>query len=1047
MGAASNGSDERRQLTALFCDLVGSTQLSAHLDPEDFFEVVRRYHERAAELVVRYGGHVAQYQGDGLLAYFGYPAAYEDAAERAVRTGLAITEAMRELNHGLERERNVRLSVRIGIHTGTVVLGQVGGERDREVVAMGEPLNVASRLQAVAMPDTVVITADSERLVRGLFVTHDLGPQTLKGLPRPVAAYRVLSATGVRGRLDLLGTENLTPFVDRDEELGRLLEEWQQVRRGSGRVVMISGEPGIGKSRLARALRERFAGAAHTWLEAPCSAWTENTAFYPVIELHRHLLDLRDADPPAETLGRFQAGLHDAGLVGDEALALVAALHGVPVAEDRRPPPMSSEAQRRKTLQTLCEWLLRLGEERPVVLLVEDVHWIDPSTAELVQLVIERFAERPLLLLFTYRPGHSPPWTAHAQLAIQLDRLVEDEARSIVEEVASAAGLAPEGMTEIVARAEGVPLYLEELTKAVLESTAAPDSDCRALGGQQAAPVSIPSTLHDSLMARLDRLGSAKELALLASVIGREFSYPLIAAVSSGHEPALRSGLAQLVQSELVFQIGEPPDATYRFKHALIRDEAYQSLVRSALRRHHARIAETLEARFPQETASRPELVAHHFLGAGDVDKGVLYLVTATRRAVMTSANVEAIRHADQALDVLGRLPDSPQRSRLEMTLCTLRGAALIAIRGYASSEVRRTFARARELASSVGDSPQLVPVLHGLWLFHLVRGDRSDSRELADQLLAIANGSDDTTARLFGFTVAGIQGFFEGHFALAVDYIERANALYDPKLHGELAVTHSLGTAGVARANVATCLWFLGYPDRARRLVGEVIEAARNDGHPFTLAGVEVMGAMVFHLCRDAASARPLEEEALRIATEQGFALWIGGALCGLGNSIMELGGLEEGMERMREGLALFRATGGQTNTACQLGWLARQCLAAGRIDQAEKAVDEALALVERNLDTFYVSELWRLKGEVMCSRSDDGAAAALFEHALALARAQDARSLELRAATSLARLTQRRGADRRGFEVLAPIYEQFDEGLDTPDLQEARALLERLG
>jgi class 3 adenylate cyclase/predicted ATPase len=1031
MGQAAEGFGERRQLTALFCDLVGSTELSSSLDPEDYFEVVRASHERAAKLVVRYGGHVAQYLGDGLLAYFGYPKAFEDAAERAVRAGLAIVDTVGELD-GTEHDRNARLSFRVGIHTGTVMVGETGGKESREVLAMGETMNLAARIQAIAEADTVVVSGDSERLVRGLFVLQDLGPQRLKGLPRPVRAYRVAGATGVRGRLDMLGAGELTPFVGREVPLRQLFHECEEVRRGRGRLVVISGEPGIGKSRLTRVLRERLAGSSHTWLEAQCSPWAENTAFFPVVELHRRLLGVRDEDPPGETLARLEAALEDAGLAADEVLPLFAALHAVPLPEDRQPPPLSREAQRRKTLEALGDWVVGPGHERPVVLLVEDVQWIDPSTAELVARLIEQLAERPLLLLVTHRPDYTPPWTAKAQLEIRLERLVDDQARRIVEEVAFAAGLPPERALEIVVRAEGVPLYLEELTKAVVETAS--------------APAAVPATLRDSIRARLDRLGAAKELALLASAIGREFSYPLIAAASPGEEPEVRARLVQLVESELVVQFGEPPEAMYRFKHALIRDEAYQSLVTSARRQYHTLIGETLEARFPHETAARPELVAHHFLEAEDSDKGVHYLAAATRHAVTASANVEAVHHADRALEVLSRQPASPQRSQLQMALCTLRGVALIAIRGYASDEVERTFALARELASSVGESPQLVPVLHGLWLFHMVRGDRRPTHELADQLLAIADRSDETTARIFGWTVAGIQRFFEGRFQPAVDYIERAFALYEPHLHGELAVTYSLGTAGVARANAAACLWFLGYPDRARRLVREVIEEARAVRHPFTLTGVEVMGAMVSRLCRDPASSLPLEEEALRIATEQGFALWIGAALCGLGTTIAELGRFDEGMERIREGLALYRATGGETNAAFVLGGVARLCHAEGRLEEAEAAVDEALALVERKLETFYAPELWRLKGEVTLARGDERFAEALFERALALARAQDARSLELRAATSLARLAERRGEDRSGFEALAQVYAWFDEGLDTPDLRDARALLERL-
>jgi class 3 adenylate cyclase/predicted ATPase len=1045
MHKAANGSEERRQLTALFCDVVGATELSTNLDPEDYFDVVRAYHRRAADLVVGHGGHVAQFLGDGLLAYFGYPRALEDAAERAVRAGLAIVDMLGELNQGLERDKNLRLSLRIGIHTGPVVLGQTGGAQKREVLAMGETLNLAARLQAIAAADAVVVSADSERLVHGLFATESLGPQRLKGFSHPIAAYRVLAATGVRGRLDLVGANNLTSFIGRDREVRRLLHEWEHVRAGRGRVVVIAGEPGIGKSRLTRAFHDQVSRASHSWLEAQCSEWTENTAFYPVIELHRRLIGVESQDPPAERLVRLEAALRDGGLVVEAALPAFAALHGIELSEDRRPRQMSREAQRRKTLETLSEWLLRLARERPLVLLIEDVQWIDPSTAELVELLAVKISELPLLLLLTQRADSAPLSAVGTHLVIQLDRLAESEATRVIDEIAPAESLSRERVKEIAVRAEGVPLYLEELTKAVLESVTV-DSERQSATGEASTLSAIPATLRDSLMARLDRLGPAKDLALVASVVGRQFSFKLLVETSYSAKPALRTHLQQLVESELVIQIGQPRDETYRFKHALIRDEAYQSLVRSSRREYHARVGEALERCFPEETATRPELAAHHFLEAGNSEKGVHYLAVAARSSVGSSANVEAVHHADRALEELAHWPASSTRRELELGLCTLRGAALIAIRGYASEEVQRTFARARELVSAVGKSPQLAPVLHGLWLFHMVRGDREATRKLADQLMALAENSEDATARLFALTVAGIQGFFEGQFQSAFDDIERAFALYEPELHSELAVTNSLGTAGVARANAATCLWFLGHPERARRLVREVIAAARAEGHPFTFAGVSVMGAMVFHLCRDPASARPLEEEALRVATEQGFPLWIGGALCGLGTTLAELGDFDGGMEQIREGLALFRATGAQTNTAFVLGGVAALCLAEGRLEEAESAVDEALILVERNLETFYAPELWRLKGEVTLARADERSAEALFRHALALARAGHAHSLELRAASSLARLAERRAEIPRGLEVLASAYELFSEGLDTPDLQDAQALLERL-
>jgi len=1035
---------ERRQLTALFCDLVGSTGLSTAIDPEDYFELLKTVHERSDALIARYGGHVAQHQGDGLLAYFGYPRAHEDATERAVRCALAILESLAALNAELARERCEPLSIRVGIHTGAVVLGSVGTET-REILAMGETMNLAARLQSIAAADTIVISADAERLVKGLFSTESLGAQSLKGFSRPVPAYRVIASTGVHGRLGPFGEAALTPFVGRQQPLRTLLGAWEDARRGAGRVVVVVGDAGIGKSRLCRALRERAVDHSHFWLELQCSPLTENTAFYPVIELQKRVLGLSGLVTAAEKLAAFETALSQAGLALDEALPLVATLHGIPLPDDRQLPPTSREAQRRKTLETLSAWLVGLARERPVVLLVEDAQWIDPSTAELVGRVLDHVAAQALLVLFTHRSEFAIPWKSPDAVAIRLERLSEDEARRVVEEVAVGTGLEPERAAELVVRGEGVPLYLEELTKAAVESASPQAASGAALGHEASAPV--PATLRDSLMSRLDRLGAAKEIALLASVIGREFSYALLEAAANGEARDLSAQLAKLVESELVFQAEERPEANYRFKHALIRDEAYQSLVRSVRRRFHNQVGAALEARFPEETATRPELVGNHFIEAGETGKGVLYLTMATRRAVTTSANVEALRHATRALGVLGAEPESPGRSQLEMALHTLRGGALIATRGYASHEVQDAFAQARERASALGDSPQLVPVLYGLWLFHMVRGDRKETGELAGQLLAIAESSGDVTAQLFGLTVAGIQGFFEGRFESAVDHIERAFALYDPAMHAPLAVTYALGTAGVARANAATCLWLLGRPDRARDLCREVLESARRDRHPFTLAGVLVMTSMVFQLCGDAVTTRELAEEAHGIAVEQGFPLWIGGALCGSGWAIAVQGQVGEGIARIREGVALFRKTGAQTNMAYVLGHLAQVALAADRVDEATDVVDEALSLTERNLETFYAAELWRLKGEVTLVRTaDDVAAAALFERALAIARAERAASLELRIAMSLACLAERRGDRRNAYHLLAPVHDRFTEGLDTRDLRAARALLDRL-
>jgi class 3 adenylate cyclase len=604
---------ELRQLTVLFCDLVDSTPLSARLDAEALREVVRAYQEHAAEVIGRYEGHIAQYLGDGLLVYFGYPQAHEDAAERAVRAGYEIPLALGRLNERLQRESGLRLAVRVGIHTGPVVVGEMGGGDRRETLALGETTNIAARLQGVAEPDAVVISHATLRLVPGLFVTEDLGTPGLKGVEEPIQAHRVLQPSGIRSRLE--AASRLTPLVGRDQELGLLLDRWEQVEEGEGQAVLLSGEAGVGKSRLLQAIRERVAETPHTWLECQASPYARDSAFQPMIELVQQACGFRETDPSEQKLERLEAGLVLAGLRAAELVPLLAPLLSLSLPDSYRRPALGPELQRRETIEALAAWTLALGQRQPVVMVFEDLHWCDPATLEVVGRLLEQIPTARVLTLLSFRPEFEPPWPARSHVTpIAVGRLRSGAATQMIAATAEDRALPGPVVERILERAGGIPLFVEELTKSVLESgILAPRADRYELTGEL-EELSIPTTLQDSLMARLDRLSAAKEVAQLGAALGREFSYELMAAVAELDEPTLRQGLARLVEAELVYQRGAPPAATYSFKHALIQETAYGSLLRSsrsAPRRSPSSWRATTNApicqhRRPRRTGARP---------------------------------------------------------------------------------------------------------------------------------------------------------------------------------------------------------------------------------------------------------------------------------------------------------------------------------------------------------------------------------------------------------------------------------------------------------
>jgi class 3 adenylate cyclase/tetratricopeptide (TPR) repeat protein len=760
---------ERRQLTVLFCDLVDSTRLARQLDPEEWREMVRTYQHTCATVIQRFAGYIAQYLGDGLLVYFGYPQAHEDDAQRAVHTGLGILAAMATLNARLVPDKGLRLAVRVGIHTGLVVVGEIGGAGRQEQLALGDTPNVAARLQGLAAPDTVVISGATWRLVQGYFACGALGLQPLKGVETPVQVYQVVGTSGAQSRLDVVSPRGLTPLVGREAEVALLRERWAQARDGLGQVVLLSGEAGIGKSRLVQVLQEHSAAEPHARLEWRCSPYAQQSPLHPVIaHLHR-LLRWRLDDAPAEKLRTLEETLAAYGLARPEVVPLFAALLSLPLPERYPHLTLTPERQKQKTLEALLAWLLAEATRQPVLFIVEDLHWIDPSTLEFLTLFLDQGPTTRMLTLLTCRPEFRSPWGFRAHLtSLTLNHLPRPQVPQMIGRVAGGKALPPEVVEQIVAKTDGVPLFVEELTKMVLESgLLRAGEDHYELTGPL-LPFAIPATLHDSLMARLDRLATVKDVAQLGATIGRTFAYELLHAVSPLDEATLQHSLRQLVEAELVYQRGIPPQATYTFKHALIQDAAYQSLLRSTRQQYHQRLAQVLAEQFPETAETQPELLAHHYTDASLNEQAIAYWQRAGRRAIERSAHVEAIAHLTKGLEVLKALSDTHERTQQELVLQTALGSALTAAKGYAAPEVEHAYARARELCRQVGETPQLFPALVGLCQSSLQRAELQPARELAEQLLRLAQRDQDPACLIAAHRALGAALYYLGELVPA---------------------------------------------------------------------------------------------------------------------------------------------------------------------------------------------------------------------------------------------------------------------------------------
>jgi class 3 adenylate cyclase/predicted ATPase len=1039
---------ERRQLTVLFCDLVDSTRLAGQLDPEDYREVVRAYQQTCAVVIQRFDGHIAQYLGDGLLVYFGYPQAHEDDAHRAVRTGLGIIEAMGDLNQGLQQTKGIQPGVRIGIHTGLVVVGAIGGAGRQEQLALGDVPNIAARIQGLAEPNTIALSAATYRLVQGYFACQVLGEQTLRGVAEPVAVYRVLSDSGAQSRLEIAATRGLTPLVGRESEVALLLERWNQVKEGQGQVILLSGEGGIGKSRLVQVLKDHIASAPHTRWECRSSPYYQNTALYPITDFFQRALQWQQDETPEAKLAKLEQVLRQYRLPLEEAMHLFAPLLSLPIPEDRYPPlHLSPQRQRQKTLETAVAILLELTERQPILFILEDLHWTDPTTLEFLSLLINQTPTASILMLLTCRPTFQSSWHHRSYLTeVTVTRLSREQITRMAAHVAGGKRLPAEVLQQIVEKTDGVPLFVEELTKAILESGHLQEVDGRYELGGSLPSFAIPATLQDSLMARLDRLVTAKAVAQYASVIGRQFSYTLLRAVSALDEATLQRELGRLVEAELLYQRGLPPQATYLFKHALIRDAAYESLLKSTRQQYHQHIAQVLEAQFPETVATQPELLTHHYTEAGLSPQALDYWQRAGQRALERSAHVEAISHLTKGLEVLKALPTTPERIQQELGLQLTLGIPLSATRGYAAPEVAHIYTRAQELCRQMGETPQLIPVLLGLWRFYLLRVELVKARELAEHCLLLVQRLDDPARLIVAHDVLGETLFFLGDFAHARAHLERAVSLYDPQKRRSHRALTDPGVSSLSL--LAGALWMLGYPEQARQKSTEALRLAEAIAHPHILASALIIATHVSQLRQEVSATQARAEAVMTLATEHGFPFWLAEATIFVGWAQAEQGQGSEGIAQIQQGLATRQAIGLELSQPAFLTMLAEAYERVGQPAEGLAVLGDALTRVDKTRERWREAELHRLKGELLLALSPENQtdAEACFQQALAIARHQSAKSLELRAATSLARLWQQQGKRAEALQLLRDVYGWFTEGFDTADLQEARALLEEL-
>ena len=1036
---------ERRQLTVMFADLVGSTALSARMDPEDLREVIAAYQECVADTMRRYRGFVAQYMGDGVLVYFGYPLAHEDDAERAVRAGLELVAAVSNL------KTNALLQTRVGIATGLVVIGDlIGSGTAQDQAIVGETPNLAARLQGVAEPDTVIIAENTRRLLGNLFELEDLGPQDLKGIAGSVRAWGALRTSEVESRFEALHADSLTQLVGREEQLDLLLRRWSRAKTGDGQVVLISGEPGIGKSRLTAALLERLGAEPRVQLRYFCSPQHTHSAFYPIIRQMERAAGLVPDDTPQAKLEKLDALLAQTSTSIQEA-ALFADMLSLP--NDGRYPTLdlNSERRRQRTFEALITQMNALSRSGPVLMIVEDAHWTDPTSLEVFDRIVDCVRRLRVLIVVTFRPEFEPPWIGQPHVTfLVINRLGERETATMIDCMAGNKPLPANIRQDIIERTDGIPLFVEEITKAVLEEENQGTTEHLA----RAPALAVPASLHASLMARLDRLGPAKEIAQIGAAIGREFSHALLAAVARQPEAETNASLDRLVATRLLLRQGVPPHANYLFKHALLQDAAYGTLVRESRRALHARIAETIEGRFTEIAENQSELLARHYTEAGLIEKAASLWGKAGQRSLERSALVESAEQLTRALDQIAALPATPTLRREQIKLQVALITPLIHVKGYVAPETRAAVERARLLIEQAGvlgepleDPLLLFSVLHASFIANIVAFNGDVARQLADRFLALAQKHASTALRLVAHRDMGISLLYTAEISEAREHFNRGIAHYDPVDRHQLATRFTVSPGVVIWSHRSLALWVLGFPQAALADAEHALKDAREIGQAASLMLALLYASWTYTQCGEYAEANALLDELIALADEKTSSTWKGRAILSKGCQLVLTGKTLDAVQMISSGIAGHRLTGTTFCMPWYLSYLARAYAELGHFADAWRCIGEGMTAAETTKERWCEAEIHRIAGEiVLLSGRDAAKAEAHFERALTVAHQHRAKSWELHAAMSMARLWRNQGKPGRARELLAPVYGWFTEGFDTLDLKEAKALLDEL-
>jgi class 3 adenylate cyclase/predicted ATPase len=1032
ISAAAEVSGERRYITVMFCDLVDSTSIAAHLDAEEWRDLVCAYLDAACAAVTEMGGHVARKLGDGLMVLFGYPVAQENDAERAARAALSIQRALAEVNRGNADTGKPALNARIGIETGAVVVDPAG-----EIY--GDAPNIAARVQALAEPATVVMTARVQHQVAGLFVVEERGSHELKGVPEPVTLYRLVRASGGGRRAR---QRHLTPLVGREEEVAMLMRRWERARRGDGQLVMIVGEPGLGKSRLIEEFHPRLREQPHTWVEWSCSQLLQNTSLHPIADWGRQRFG--GADIPAEQrLADLENTLELVKLDPAENAPLLAPLLDIPLPQERA-STLAPEELRRRQLTALTNWVMASARTQPVVLAVEDVHWVDPTTLDLLRGIAERGAFAPSFVLITARPEFRPPWGMRSHhTTISLAPLDRSQVRHMVGEVAARHALPKEVIDGVTERTGGVPLFIEEVTRLLIER------------GENGGIHAIPPTLQQSLAARLDRLGPARDVAQIGAVIGRDFSYLLLRAVAGTEDAPLQRALERLAKADILLVRGVPPESEYRFKHVLIQDAAYENLLKSRRRVLHCRVGETLRDDFAATCAAVPELLAHHFTQAGLTEAAIEWWGKAGQRSLERSALVEAAEQFTRALDQIASLPGTPALRREQIRLQVAQITPLVHVRGFAAPETMAAAEQAYALiqqAEMLGEHHEdpllLFSVLYSFWIHNYVAFNGKVMRELARQFLTLADKNPSTAPLMIGSRLMGTSLMTTGDIVGSLPHYNRALALYNPAEHRSLATHFGLDAAVSGLGFRSQTFWLLGYPDAALANAEDCLRNAREFGQAATLMWALFYAFLPNIWCGKYAGAKMQADELVVLANEKGTPFWKAYGIRAQGYLLAEVGGAVDAISMIRSSRDACRSTGSTNRAPTDLSYLASAYLKVGQFENADRCIREAMMAVESTDERWYEAEVNRIAGEVTLHSplSDSSNSERYFERALAVAREQQAKSWELRSAMSLARLWRSQGKPRQARELLTPVYGWFTEGFDTLDLREARTLLDAL-